>query len=63
MKLYNKDTNKGKFQSFVNFTKKINDIGFSRFTFSKKVPQDIFLTFIISNLIKLESILIACAKI
>ena len=33
MKLCNKDKNKGKFQPFVSFTKKINDDHFSGFTF------------------------------
>ena len=32
MKLYNRDKNKGKPQSFVNFTEKINDNNFSGFT-------------------------------
>ena len=36
MKLGNKDKNKGKFQSFVNFTKKINDNDFLGFNFYKK---------------------------
>ena len=36
MKLYNKDENKDKFQSFVKFTKKINDNDFSAFTFYKR---------------------------
>ena len=35
MKLYNKVKNKGKFRSFINFTKKINN-AFSGFTFYKK---------------------------
>ena len=30
------DKNKGKFKSFVNFTKKINDNDFSSITFYKK---------------------------
>ena len=36
MKLKNNDKNKGKFQSFVYFTK-VNDNDFSGFTFHKKV--------------------------
>ena len=36
MKLYNKDKYKGKFNSFVKFTKKINDNNFLGFTFYKK---------------------------
>ena len=36
IKLYNKNKNKGKFQSFVNFTKKINDNDFSGFNFYEK---------------------------
>ena len=35
-KLYKKDKNNGKFQSFLNFTKKINDYDFLGFTFYKK---------------------------
>ena len=35
MELHNKDKIKGKFQSFVNFTKKINDNDFVGFTFYK----------------------------
>ena len=44
MKLYHKDKNKGKFQSFVNFSKKTNDTDFSGFTFYKN-PYNIFLMF------------------
>ena len=44
-KLYNKDKNKRKFQSFVNFTKKINDNDFSGFTFYKKALQYLSSTF------------------
>ena len=36
MELYNKDKNKGKFQSFVKSTKKINNNVFSGSTFCKK---------------------------
>ena len=36
MELHNKDKIKGKFQYFVNFTKKINDNDFAGFTFHKK---------------------------
>ena len=36
VKLYDKDKIKGKFQSFGNFTKKLNDNDFLGFTFYKK---------------------------
>ena len=36
IKLYNRDKNRGKFQSFINFEKKINDNDFSGFTFYEK---------------------------
>ena len=36
MELYNKDKDKGKFQSFITFTKKINDNIFLGLTFYKK---------------------------
>ena len=36
MKLCNRDENKGKFQSFLNITKKIYDNDFSSFAFYKK---------------------------
>ena len=36
MKLYNKDKNREKFQSFENFTMKLKDNDFLGFTFNKK---------------------------
>ena len=36
MKLYNRDKNKGKLQSFVNFTKKKSNDDFLGFTLHKK---------------------------
>ena len=43
IKLYKNDKNKGKFQSFVNFTKKINDNDFPSFSFYK-MPYTFLLT-------------------
>ena len=37
MDLHNRDKNKGKYQSFVKFTKKKNNDGFLGFTLHKKV--------------------------
>ena len=52
MKLYNNDRNKREFQSFVNFTKKINDSYFSGFTFYKKVLYHVSSNFIMFKHVK-----------
>ena len=46
MKLCNKDKNKGKFQSFLNFTKKINDNHFQASLFTKRSYNIFLLPFI-----------------
>ena len=52
MKLYNNNKNKGKFQYFVNFTKKMNDNGSWASLFIKR-PYNIFLlTFIMVKHVK-----------
>ena len=62
MKLYNQDKNKGKFQIFVNFTKKVNGNDFTSSIFIK-TPYNIFLlTLFMFKSVKAERHIVHASK-